>query len=79
MLFIHSVIFFVQYSPQATAISISVEEGFYQESTWELPSEKDISINGIDKLKVYLTAGMQDYDSFIICASGMFMLQIFFF
>jgi hypothetical protein len=56
-------------------ISIFVEAGYYQESSWEIPPEKTVSINGASKSEVFITAGMQYYDNFINYESG---INIFF-
>jgi hypothetical protein len=54
-----------------------VASGIYQETTWEISESKTILINGGGKENTIVTVGSQNYDSFIICSSGIF--NFFFF
>jgi hypothetical protein len=50
-----------------------VAEGDYQESTWEVLGDEVVSVSGMVSVSgtqesgVYITAGVLNYDSFIIC------------
>jgi hypothetical protein len=45
---------------------MNVESGYYQESVWEIPNGKTITIDGKGKSNTIITTGSQNYDSFII-------------
>jgi hypothetical protein len=46
-------------------VNIYVEEGCYQESSWDIPSEKDGIIKGVDKTLTFVTSGFQNSNYFI--------------
>jgi hypothetical protein len=53
-----------------------VNEGCYQESTWEIPSGKTLSVTGEGKDNTVITVGSQNNDGFIICNLGLFILLL---
>jgi hypothetical protein len=52
--------------------TVNVESGYYFESGWEIPNNKLITINGEGKDMTFITAGPQNYDSFIILNESFF-------
>jgi hypothetical protein len=55
---------------------VNVAGGCYEESVWEIPNGKTVIIKGDGKDTTFVTAGPQNYDSFIICNES---LKIFIF
>jgi hypothetical protein len=63
---------YAPFNPSDTTHTITVSPGNYQESTWEIPSGKAVSVIGSGKSASVLTVGSQNFDGFVICTSGFF-------
>jgi hypothetical protein len=62
-----------------TTHTIAVRAGGYGESMWEAPPGRTVSINGDSRDATTITAGMGNYDGFIVGESGLFFYSYYYY